>query len=307
MQGLRRHLVLLFAAVALAGSLACPAHSAPDSSGKLRIYSRTDKNGDVTKKKDTVVLWSDAVVESHEELDSVVVAWGKVHFHGRAKDLVVVGGEVILHDDARVDGSLVVLGGKLHKSEGAKVTEQVLFELPGHMPKWIAFLGPVFSFAYSEGAALLYVVVRAVFVCLFGALLYVIAPDLMREAETMAERKPLKSLFWTLMGAFLFIPGIVVLAISIVGIFFIPLFIMFYAFVYFFCAFVMAANILGHHLPPRESVVMPPLRFFYGVFIFVLISYIPVVGSLVIYLAMAFTGGAMFYTFFHRLRGRMRA
>ena len=279
------------------------AASSHETAGKFRVFSRTSQDGK-EQKKDTVVLWSDSTINQDEELDSVVVAWGRVKFSGRAKDLVVLGGEVILEEGARVDGSLVVLGGKLIKKEGAKVAEQVQFELPSSMPKWILALGPFFAFIYSDGAQLLFTIVRAVIVCLLGALLYVIMPKVLHEAELYATKNPLKSAVWSLAGMLLFVPGIVMLAISIIGIFFIPLFLMAYGFVYVFCAFVMAANILGHYLPPRDSAVMPPLRFFYGVFIFVLVSQLPWVGHLFIYSCMAITAGALFRMLIFRVRGK---
>jgi hypothetical protein len=279
------------------------ASTSHESSGKFRIFSRTNHDGSEGK-RDTVVLWSDGTIQQDEELDSMVVARGKVKFSGKVKDLVILGGEVILEDGSKVDGSLVVLGGKLIKKEGAKVSEQVQFELPGSMPKWILALGPFFAFIYSDSAQFLFVIVRAVIVCLLGALLYVIMPKLMHEAEFFATKSPAKSAMWSVVGMLLFVPGLVMLAISIIGIFFIPLFLMAYGFVYLFSAFVMAANILGNFLPPRDSAVMPPLRFFYGVFIFVLISQIPWVGTMFIYSCMAITAGAMFRMLVGRFRNR---
>lgn len=250
---------MLFAILAL---FVFPLIGSAESSGKVQIYSKTTAKGDKVDKRDTFVLWSDALVLEQEEYDRVVVVGGDVQFYGQARDLVIVGGSVTLHDTAHVTGSLVILGGKFHKKEGAQISEQVLFELPENLPKWITVIAPVIAVMHSKGADFVYVLIRWVLVCLFGALLYMLAPELMHEAEKYAQKEPLGSAFWGLGGWLLFIPGLLLLIVSLIGIMFVPLFTCFYIFVFAFCSFIMMANIVGHNLPPKQSVVMPPLRFF---------------------------------------------
>lgn len=274
-----------------------------ESQGRVRIYSKSDAGGESTH-DETTMLWSDGTIGAEERVETLVVFHGRTDFYGRAKDLVVLGGDVTLHPGSQISERLVVLGGNLHKKDGAKISEQVLFELPQTFPRWLATFGPFVSIFASGGAQFFGIVVRAVLVCLFGALAYVIAPELMRQAEARAVQMPLQSVLWSMLAAIGFLPGAVALVISIVGIVLIPLYIMSFAFVFIFLAYVMAANILGHYLPPRNSHVMPPLRFFYGVFILVLLSHVPLLGSMLIYLAMVVTGGAMFATLMQRFRGR---
>lgn len=298
---MRRWFYLLVTIALLVGSWQpLLAQADTESSGRLRLFSRTQGSGK-EKAEDTFILWSNSTVQPEERFETVVVLHGKSEFYGKAKELVVLGGEVTLHDGAEISERLVVLGGKLHKRDGARISEQVLFELPQNFPRWLASLGPFVSFFSSGGAQLLGIIVRAVMICLFGALLYLIAPELMKQAEEKAVQAPLPSLFWSVLAALAFLPGIAALVISLIGIFLIPLYVMCFAFVFYFVAYVMTANILGHNLPPRRSHVMPPLRFFYGVFILVLFWHVPLLGPLAIYAAMSVTGGAMLSTLWSRV------
>ncbi len=268
--------------------------------GTFTAFSRKmEKDG---KKKDTVVLWTSIDIQEHEEYDSLVVVSGDVNFYGKAKDLVIIGGSVILQDGSEVEESLVVVGGKLVQKDGAKVTEQVYFELPEHLPSWITAVSPIISTASSEGAAFLKRIVTAVLLCLFGALLYVIMPNMMQIAESTAQKNPLKSGFWAFGSVLIFVPGLAILIISLVGLIFIPLYVAIYFVIYLFIGYVMMANILGHFLPPRRSVVMPPLRMCYGVFILELASVIPYVGPLAIYVGSFITAGAMIRTIYLSFR-----
>ena len=274
------------------------------TTGTFRVYSRTKDTGDDKSKRDTVVFWNDAAVQPHEEFDTVVVGWGRMDFYGKARDLVVVGGEVVLHDGAQIEESLVVLGGKLKKREGAKVGEQVLFELPEEFPAWIAWVGPIARLFYSDGAAFLSIVVRAVLIMVLGALMLALFPNTMQEAQVLARREPLRCLLWSVGGLILYLPGMFLLFISIIGVFFVPLHAFLYVFVYAFCAFVLLGEIVGAYLPPRDSVVMPPLRYCYGVFVIIVVSYIPFVGPPLIMLAMLVTSGAVLRVFKDRLQSR---
>ena len=271
--------------------------------GKVRIYSTKKGNDQVDR--ETIILWKNTVIQPHEEYDSIVVLGGNVDFHGRVQDLVIVGGQVILQDGARVENQLVVLNGNLSKKNGAVVTKQVVFELPSSFPSWIKMVGPIFSTIFAKGTGLLNILVNAIFFCLFGAILYLLCPELMRESEEVARHEPLISFGWSLIGVLSFVPGLLLLVVSIVGIVFIPLFFLFFAVIYYFSAYVMVANLIGHQLPPRESPVMPPLRLFYGVFVLILVQAVPF-GNWVIFAGMIFTSGAMIHTIAMRLNKGFR-
>lgn len=281
------------------------AQSKTANRGTFTVFSRKDNTDD--KKKDTVVLWTSTDIQENEEFDSLVVIAGDVNFYGRAKDLVVIGGRVVLQDGSEIQKSLVVVGGKLIQKDGAKVTEQVYFELPEHLPSWIAAISPVMSAIDSDGAAYLKRIVTAVLICLFGALLYVIMPNMMQMAEASAQKNPFESGFWAFGGVLMFFPGLAILIISLVGLIFIPLYFAVYFVIYLFVGYVMTANILGHFLPPRRSVVMPPLRMCYGVFILELVSAVPYVGPLAIYVCSFLAAGAMIRTIYTSFRQRSSA
>lgn len=279
------------------------ANKKQDARGTFTVFSRKSGEDDA-QKKDTVVLWTSTDIQENEKYESLVIFSGDVNFYGTAKDLVIVGGKVVLHDGSKVEDSLVVVGGKLVQKDGAHVTEQVFFELPEHLPSWIAALSPIASLVRSEGASFLKQIVIAVLICLFGALFYVIMPETLQRAEDSVQANPFESGLWSFFGILFFIPGLVMLVISVIGIIFIPLYGFIYFLLYGLIGYVMTANILGHFLPPRRSVVMPPLRMCYGVFILELVSVIPYVGPLAIYICSFLAAGAMMRTLFYAVRSR---
>ena len=113
-----RLLPILFLLFAYDFSLAASKDSKTkmDSSVKLSLH---DKEG----KKDSVVLWKNTTIQPSEVFDRIVIMWGNVEFYGTAKELVIIGGTVDLHDGAKVTKKLVVLGGKFNKRDGAQLKQ----------------------------------------------------------------------------------------------------------------------------------------------------------------------------------------
>lgn len=289
----------LFASLSLLFST--PLLAGEEGKARIRVISKTEAEAT----RETYIAWSDSEIEADEQYQTIIIVKGKVQIRGQTKNLVILGGETLLDAGSRVEKRLIVLNGRLKKHENAEISDQVLFELPDSFPRWLSSIVPFLALLFSEGAHFLSLLLRGVLWCLMGALLFVIAPNLLKDAEERALQMPMSGVGWFVAAAVIFIPGILALIVSIVGILLVPAYLMVFAFIFYFCAFVLVANILGQYLPPKKSYVMPPLRFFYGVFILMLIEAVPYVGSALIYLAMIITGGAMAAVTLARLRGRV--
>jgi hypothetical protein len=167
----------------------------------------------VIKIGENVVVLQGATVKTAVSVGGNVSVFGKV-----LEDVVAIGGSVDLKDSALVGGNAVSLGGEVITAPGAIVfgnttnvalagfNPMVAYVVKGGLLKTIA----VISMLSFIGFLVLVVILVAVF-----------TPQLGLVSATV-EKQMLKSLLIGVLVGLIFIPIIVILAISIVGIILIP-------------------------------------------------------------------------------------
>lgn len=252
----------------------------------------------LAKEKSRVRMGGDVIVPLNEEVKDAVAIGGDVTVYGTIEgSAVAVGGDVILESGAVVRESCVSVGGEVRMSEGAVVYGDVVeignFDFspnrwPGvvHGAAWgIPWIFKIFSFMA---------------VLIIGTLLIVIFP---RQFDIVAGKIQTElgpSLGAGLIGIVLFVPVLLTLLISILGIPLIPLFIvttiLMTVFGYFAIASVVGRTLLAKMGNATPSAV---LQIVAGLFIFWLIGFIPGIGFLIKSLAALFGYGAVLLVFYH--------
>lgn len=321
-------------AVTLLGGWLAPQLSAEESHGKLTITRTTkEKVGNderVVTKTTTisddnahVTLWKDVTIKADEKFESVVAMMGNVDFYGETNELVVMGGKVHLYPGSKVNGELVVMGGDIQRDDGATVNKQSIVNLGplngalrAAMPDANSkdFLHPWYANGWGVPAALAWLfgsftfqlgwkLACYLFLFAVGLLVLYCFPRLKLQSSQYLVQHLGASFGWGLLMLIIFVPVIVMLLVSLIGIPLIPLFCILYALVWF-GGYILGALELGRILPVLRNKQRDALALLFGLLSLCLISYLPWLGSTFVVLLMITGVGATAKTILDRLTGR---
>lgn len=209
--------------------------------------------------RDHVVFADDARIEAGEKLDRVVLLGGELDFRGECEELVVIGGRAWLRKGSRVNGQLVLLGGNLQQEEGAFLpADKVVFQAPKDFSRFWRWAGPGARWLDLGWSGLLSFLFDIAWTFFLGLFLHLAAPRFSRELADRVKTAPAKNLGMGVLAAVGFVPGLVVLAISIVGILLIPFYLL--LFVAIFCLGRIAAfALIGSWVPLKPGKWNHPL------------------------------------------------
>ncbi len=182
-----------------------------------------------------VKIGEDISVPLGTDVKTVVAIHGNVNVAGTVKeDVVAVGGKVTLEKTANVIGNVVSIGGSVEKAVGASVKGDIT---EVQLPVSVITKGFGWGIAlFSVMSFIAFLVLAAVLVAIFGKYLGI--------SSYYVERQPGHALLWGLLWCVLIIPIIVLMVISIIGIPFIPLFLLILASACVF-GYIAAAQLIG--------------------------------------------------------------
>lgn len=184
-------------------------------------------------KQSLVKIGESITIPEGAEIRSAVSVGGSITVYGQVlEDVVAVGGSVFLKDSAVVGGDVVAVGGKVMKEPGA-ITKGDIVEVS------VAGVAPMVSFftkgGILRGLALFWLLNIIGFIVLTIILVALFTPQLGRVSACL-EGDLLRNFLIGLLIAILFVPIIILLAVSIVGIILIPVWVV----------VVVAAGIFGY-------------------------------------------------------------
>ena len=244
---------------------------------------------------DRVIKGQSLRIERGEVVHDVSVMGGSVHVYGKVTgDLVVTGGSVHVHDGAwikgnataiggslhvlrgsRIDGNAGVVGGVLHKEDGAIVKGTVTGKGKTRPAETEQQAG-IFKRAANEisnaisSFGMLFV---------FGSILIALAGERMRTLRLEVATRPMRNFALGVLGFFGFIAGVIVLCVTVVGIP-IALFGVLFGLVAMYAG-IVATITLGGEVLLRKRTENPYAHLALGALLFVTLSAVPVVGSIV--------------------------
>jgi hypothetical protein len=154
---------------------------------------------------------------------SVMVFRGDLDVYGNVDGAATaVGGDVIVHEGGRVRGGAVALGGHV-RNEGGSILGVIKDMGPTHNRATVSFGGRPRTTLGSLASALIWLVV----LLLVGTFVLFFLRDYFNRAVEVITNETGKSLLTGVLGGLLSIPGLLVvviaLAITIIGVFFIPI------------------------------------------------------------------------------------
>ena len=154
---------------------------------------------------------------------SVMVVRGNLDVYGSIDGAATaVGGDVIVHEGGRVRGGAVALMGRV-RNEGGSILGVIKDVGTTHNRQTVSFGGRPRTTLGSLGSAILWMLS----LLLIGTFVLFFLRDYFRRAVEVVTQETGKSLFAGLLGGVAVVPGlialVIVMAITIIGIFFIPI------------------------------------------------------------------------------------
>jgi hypothetical protein len=154
---------------------------------------------------------------------SVMVFRGDLDVYGNVDGAATaVGGDVIVHEGGRVRGGAVALGGRV-RNEGGSILGVIKDMGPTHNRSTVSFGGRPRTTLGSLASALLWLAVLLI----VGTFVLFFLRDYFNRTVEVITNETGRSLLTGVLGGLLTIPGLLVvviaLAITIIGVFFIPI------------------------------------------------------------------------------------
>lgn len=240
--------------------------------------------------KDIIRIGDDVVIEAGDVVDNVIVIGGDITVYGTVEEnIVAIGGEVRMKENAFVGNDVITIG------------DQLIGENLGHID------GEIIDISFGRLLDLLpqkeraspffaiFSVMSFIAITLLGVAIAAIFPAFIRNLTHIFEEFPGRVIGWGLLTLFLMIPLTIILMLSIIGIALIPFEIVFLILTTIL-GYVVVSNFIGgkiiHTLSKQDagSVVWNTLL---GFFLLYLITLVPLLGTVVIWLVRAIGMGVV--------------
>ncbi|MFQ6609541.1 MAG: hypothetical protein ACE5D7_01945 [Fidelibacterota bacterium] len=221
----------------------------------------------------------DLTIEENTSVERVVVIGGSVSVYGEVEEEVVaIGGSIYLGPNAMVGSDVVSIGGNVEKHTSAiikgKRVELGAFQL--HHISHLLSPGNLFGFWWFGK-----IMVGLGILCV-GLLIVILFPITVQSVADTITRSPFISSFAGIAGAVLFVPTMILIAISLIGIPLLPLMAIAFA-GSMLVGYVAMSFLLGSKAATGfgKEDISPVGAAITGLLILWMISFIPILGSVI--------------------------
>lgn len=164
----------------------------------------------------------DITVEQGRQVDNVVAIGGQITVSGLVEqNILAIGGSIVLTNGAVVRGNVIVVGGVVARGSGALVFGDIK-EINS------ATLSEAFKSAMRGELSGWSLILDVISLCFFAIILIIalfmtlLIPRALTVITMTIQEHKVKSFFWGVLTTLLIVPFFMLLAISIIGIFLIP-------------------------------------------------------------------------------------
>jgi hypothetical protein len=270
---------------------------APAAAEGLRdeTYVPSERHRRGRDRNERVAFGEAIVVERDETVRSVVAIGGPLTVRGHVReDAVVIGNDLVAEPGAIIDGDAVAIGGKLDLREGASVRgDRVNIGGPfGGIARVVARAahGEV-SAATLLALSVLSTLVRGLIIFVVALLLLTFVPERVQRVRAYLLAHPGSSALAGVAMLIATVPLIVLLCITIIGIPLVPVLVVA---LLLLGAMGLTALLtwLGDRLPIFAGSKTPFGALLIGLALLVLVDLVPVLGTLVVFVASLVAAGA---------------
>ncbi len=228
-----------------------------------------------------IIFDEDFYIEQEEKLEELVLIGANGVVAGQVKSLIIIGGKVEIGEGAIITDEVAVIAADMHVNEAATVTENIAsFNNPFSKSFVEAVVKSGILTSSGSGFFLLIPLLTILFTWVIGAIYYHLAPQFHERSLTYFTDQIVPSFGWGLLSYVLFLPVLIIIILTIIGILLVP----FYLFLYMLgtlLAGVTAAIYITQKIP---AVKEKNWNFHYnllaGLIILQVVALIPFVGSL---------------------------
>ena len=268
-----------------------------------KLRKRHEKrHGKHEDRKERVLVGQSLRIEADEEVDEAVVVGGSLTVAGVVHDdAVAVGGSVTLEPGALVEGNAVAVGGKVDVQPGAT--------LQGDRVGIGGPIGSVISkFALGSmdegkfGAVMVFLVVlgkmmRVAVLLVMGILILTFMPDRYARVREYLTKRPGKSALTGMIMFLATVPLCILFGVTVIGIPLIP-FLVLALLAFMVVGLTAFLTWLGDRIPIFKGRKSPVGALAIGAVLFLIVSLIPMVGTVVLMGVSFVAAGAAFMTRF---------
>ena len=256
---------------------------------------------------DVVVISGSATIEGTVEGDLVVVL-GDLELNGRVEgQLVVVGGKVNLGPEAEVKRDAVFVGGEVTRNPQARIEGDVRDILPNlQLPRlhgmwdWIN-LGLLRGRLLPPGVRWVWIA-TGIFLLVLMLMALIFKRPLQAGVETI-EARPVGSLVAGFLVSLLFVPVLILLAVSVVGLALVPFLVSALMFAFVLGQAVIYQTVGFQFSDKLRAPGFPSLAaLFLGATVFILLYMVPFLGFLILKLVTILGVGAVTLAALRRFR-----
>lgn len=249
----------------------------------------------------SVKLGSDLEVPAAAEVDSAVAIGGSVTVLGKVKqDVVAIGGSVYLKNGSSVGGNVTSIGGVIAKDPNAQVAGDVTeIAMPGQAGKNGKAMNMAVMLKVFQGLFFFLGFMGFVAIMLIAIVLVALFTPQVGVVSHAIEKNFWLTFFAGILAALVFIPGIFVLLFTVIGIIFIPVWVILFAAAKIF-GLVAASHLIGKQVLKAfkifgKAMILETLM---GALILYIFSFIPIINLIVLSIAALCGIGAVAMTRF---------
>jgi hypothetical protein len=252
-----------------------------------------------------IKIGSHATVEENQTVNNIKTINGQITVSGLVENNVIaIGGPVVLTGKSVVRGNVFCIGGIIARGSGSQVfgkiteinsagiTKSLRSFFRGDTDDWSAILNILFLFFQ-------------IIIVIFAILLALILPRQLTRIKQTIQTNKLRSFFYGLLASLMITPLLIVLVISIIGIYLIPALCIAIAII-FLLGYIAVAALLGDFTLSKiwdsknKSLVGQTIL---GLILLMILGLIPYVGWLIKSIIVTIGwGGMLYFLFSHRKR-----
>ncbi len=253
-------------------------------SGIIIAKTSTDKSYEIKKKdqRNIIVLGKSIIVNCNVEHFLIKIG-GTVNINGKVgKDVVAVFADVKIGKNAEIDGDLIVISGNLNREEGSKVKGEI-HNVSFSLKK---INSSVDFFTVNSNTLALMKMIFSIISLIIALFVFAVFPNKITFAVEIFEENKSKIVLYGISGLLLSIIlfiSFVILSFIVIGI---PLLIIQMIFIIFMIIFgrIVLYYYFGKFLTElmRIDIYSPGIYLLIGSFIYLLLYFIPVIGSIIL-------------------------
>ena len=172
--------------------------------------------------KSIIKIGSDVTLEEEQQADDIITIGGQITIYGVVeKNVVAIGGSVILTSRAVVRGNVISFGGVVSTGSGATVYGDVTEINTASLASSISSI----MHGEMEGWSLLLNIISLCFfaiILIIALIMTLLAPRTLATVVNAIDQQKVKSFVWGCLVTLAIVPFFMLLAVSIIGIFLMP-------------------------------------------------------------------------------------